>query len=205
MRHPLAQDYSWLAQDYPQLNEDYCISYLKGVPPEEALRRIGAVPDRIRPFPVADALEEQADNGDAEPLTAHAVQKGEWTVLVEPSGCQGIDPSVAERASAGTEMVAVWALNANAETAFLYAVEGTTRVHFEPLRPQEDLGASNPLDADMRAVGLDPEQGPDLNTTAPDRAALALAERITGVRLESADLSGEPLGAELAAAAGPES
>ncbi|TQN32436.1 hypothetical protein FHX37_2395 [Haloactinospora alba] len=145
---------------------------------------------------MADALEEQAANGDHDPLTAHAVRKGEWTVLVEPSGWQGTTPSVAERASAGTEMVAVWALNANAEGAFLYAVDGTTRVCFDPLRPQDGLGASNPLDADMRAVGLDPERGRESGAD-PAGAALALAERITGVRLESADLGGEPLGAEL--------
>ncbi|KUP96041.1 DUF6461 domain-containing protein [Thermobifida cellulosilytica] len=190
-----ARDYAWLEESQPDLAEAYCLSYVRGLSKTEALCRLGADERALRSLPIAEAVEACLCAEEEPPLTAHALTLDGWTVIVEPTGCSCTRPQVYRRLSAGTELVCVRVVMGY-RYEFRWVVDGVLRLVFDARLPDQ-RGGSDPdcLAEDMRALGLTGETGPDESELAP--ALLALAGRVTGVRLRPEHLSGPLLGAEL--------
>jgi hypothetical protein len=121
-----------------------------------------------------DEAQDQHDFG----RIAYAVQVADldgWTVLVEPNGYAAATPDVVAGLSRGGTAVSVF-WNANAHTGFVLAREGDVVRSFDPLL--FELGP--------RGEPLPEEHGLPFGRPGAGlaRAALTLAERLTGVRVE---------------------
>jgi hypothetical protein len=175
-----------------QLGETFCLTYLKGVDPTAALRRLGGCPDTIR----ARTAGEPAGQSP----TAVALDLGTWSVVIEPGGMLGAGHALLEAASRGTAAVSVLRHDAGA-AHFGYAVDGTTITAFDPGYPAEETSwGEDPrlLRPLMDALGLRPpsDEGESGWQDAEARA-IVLAQRITGVRLPEQPLSAARVSAEL--------
>ncbi|GAB3205341.1 hypothetical protein GCM10027294_03320 [Marinactinospora endophytica] len=195
MSAALARDYAWLQETQPDLAEAYCLSYVKGVGKAEALCRLGADERRLRSLPIAEAVEAGLCCEGAPPMTAHALQVNGWTLLVEPTGCRATRPERYRALSAGTELVSVRVVMEH-RYEFRWVADGVLRTFFDVRFPDARKGTEpDALLAEMTAVGIDT----DAEAVHPDpgAAALALAERVTGVRVRPSHFAGPLLGAEL--------
>ncbi|MEU8271760.1 DUF6461 domain-containing protein [Sphaerisporangium sp. NPDC049002] len=70
-------DIAWLV-DEEELGDLWCLTFVRGLDETEALRRMGAKEDSIRPL----TYEALMDEGLFED-TALAGRRGDWTVLIE--------------------------------------------------------------------------------------------------------------------------
>lgn len=175
-----------------QLGEIFCLTYLKGVGPAEALRRLGGLPDTVRERP-AEELSEQRESFDAGfPELAAALDLGGWSVVIEPEGFLGADHALLEAASRGTAAVSVLRHD-YASAHFGYAVDGTTVTAFDPGYPAvETIWGSEPgmLRHLMDALGLrTPSDESELTWLDAEARAIVLAQRITGARLPDRPLA----------------
>jgi hypothetical protein len=175
---------------------DFCVTLVRGLDEAEVLRRFGGERSRPRTLTVAQVGEL------AEPLPARYQQlvlvttADGWSLAVEDNGFEGWRPEVLRALSRGTQAVSVF--DNGSEGYFSYAADGALLVQFELLFPQRRWGSQpDLLLQQMRAVGLDPDrqEPPDAEL---DTAALALAERVTGVHLDPSLLDGPLLVAEIA-------
>ncbi|MDA8372313.1 MAG: DUF6461 domain-containing protein [Nocardiopsaceae bacterium] len=188
-----ARDYAWLRETQPDLAEAYCLSYIRGLSKAEALGRLGVDERRLRCLPIAEAVEAGLSAEGSPPMTVHALSLNGWTVLVEPTGCRTTRPENYRSLSAETELVSVRVL-AEHRYEFRWVIDGVLQTFFDVCSPHVRRGTRpDALNEEMRAVGLDG----DAADTDPGAAALALAERVTGVRLRPSHLAGPLLGAEL--------
>jgi hypothetical protein len=73
-------DVAWLAED-DQLGDLWCLTFVRGVSEVQALRRLGADQESIRPL----TYDELIDDG-LFPETVLVGRVGDWTVLIEESG-----------------------------------------------------------------------------------------------------------------------
>ncbi|GAA1991377.1 hypothetical protein GCM10009799_16570 [Nocardiopsis rhodophaea] len=190
-------DYAWLRETQPDLAEAYCLSYVRGLTKAEALGRLGVAERRLRCLPIAEAVEAGLSAEGVPPLTVHALSVHGWTVVVEPTGCRVTRPECYRQLSAETELVSVRVLM-DQRFEFRWVVDGVLQTFFDAANPSVRRGTRpDALEDQMRALGLTDEADlPD-----PGAALLALAERVTGVRLRPEHLDGPLLGAELDAPA----
>ncbi|GAA2213057.1 hypothetical protein GCM10009850_085190 [Nonomuraea monospora] len=184
---------------YETLGEIYCVSFVRDLSPEEALRRFGVDEDTMEEvaFDELDLRAGESMRDDAAGFIG-AARVGDWTVVVEPGGWEiAVVEDIYTRLSRGTEVVSV-CRHDYAQNTFAYIADGTPVVQFDPMFPEERSGS----DADrfvvkMREIGLDPEHdidGPGIDQ--PMEGSFALASGITGLPL-STDLRGlRFLGAE---------
>jgi hypothetical protein len=145
-----------------RLGDLFCLTYVKGASPAEALRLVSAGPD------------------------ATVVPVGAWSAVVEPGTDRGTDHDLLEAASRGTEAVVVVRDDARSPH-FGYAKDGVTVTAFDPSYPAEetmwgsDTELLRPL---MRALGI---RRPDDENDEPwqhaEAKAIVLAQRITGQRV----------------------
>lgn len=167
-------DLAW-ADAYPgqgqTLGEIFCLTFIRGIDPAEALRRLGALPDTVAPRTWSDigALH----NFDAGyPEMASALPLGTWTVVFEPNGFNG--SHLTTTLSRGTEAVSVLRHD-YASPAFTYAVNGELITHFDPTSPDYRYGTDpDRLLTQMHEAGFTTEDG---DTTR----SLRLTEQLTGV------------------------
>ncbi|MEV0422609.1 DUF6461 domain-containing protein [Streptosporangium canum] len=163
------EEFRWLS-DCEELQEIYCVSFVRGLAPEEVLRR----------FSVDGSAMEECD-----PIDCIGTAKiGDWTLVVEPGGWQlAVDPEIQARVGQGTEIVSV-SRHDYASDIFAYIVDGEPVVQFEPVLPDDRSGTDpDRLIEEMRKVGLDPDHdidGPLIESTI--ERSFALASRITGLR-----------------------
>jgi Family of unknown function (DUF6461) len=189
-----AADYAWFNDHW--LGEAFCITLVRGLGEAEVLRRFGGERSQARTLTVAEAGELSGSLQAGYPQLVLVATADGWSVAVEANGFQGWRPEVLRALSRGGQAVSV--LDNSMEAYFSYAADGRLLVQFELLVPRRRWG-SRPdlLLAQMRAVGLDPDRdqppGGERNT-----AALALAERVTGVHLDPEVLEGPLLVAEIA-------
>jgi hypothetical protein len=184
---PTAADYAWLKDHW--LREAFCITLVRGLDEVEVLRRFGGEHSQPRPLTAGEAGELSGSFQAGYPQLVLVARAGGWAVAVEDNGWEGSRPEVLRALSAGTQAVSVYR-NVNALGYFSDAADGEVLVRFELLFPQRRWG-SRPdlLLGQMRAVGLDPDwQEPPYGEV--DTAALALAERVTGVHLDPRMLGG---------------
>ncbi|MFG1686811.1 DUF6461 domain-containing protein [Nonomuraea sp. NPDC049269] len=169
-----ADDYGWFDDHDESLAMAFCITFVRGLTPQEAFDRLGITAD-----PEAD-IENLLDEGV---VAASAVEGG--AILIEPNGFAGIQESVTKPLSAGTVIASVF-LNVNADQHFVYAADGQVVTRFEPDCPgsrsgtDEDRLLAHMVELDMPIEDVDDD---DEDWGDPIHTAFALAERVTGVRL----------------------
>ncbi|MFC7330627.1 DUF6461 domain-containing protein [Marinactinospora rubrisoli] len=192
-----ARDYAWLQEAQPDLAEAYCLSYVRGLSKTEALRRLGADDRDMRCLPIAEAVEADLCSQFAPPCTAHVLSLAGWALVIEPTGCRAARPDVYRTLSAETEMVSVRVVMEH-RYEFRWVIDGVLQTCFDARSPEIRRGTRpDALVEHMTAVGVlpappEPGDGPE-----PGAAVLAIADRVTGVRVRPAHLTGPLLGAEL--------
>jgi Family of unknown function (DUF6461) len=194
MAEAAAAGYAWFADHW--LRQAFCFSLVRGLDEAEVLRRLGGERSQPRTHTLGEAAELSGSFHAGYPKLVLAAKVGSWVVAVEDNGWEGTRPEVLRVLSRGTRAVSVYR-NVNAHGRFSYAVDGTVLVGFEPLFPQRRWGSQpDLLLGPMRAVALDPDWAqPPYGRV--DLAALALAERLTGVHLDAAILDGPLVTAEV--------
>jgi hypothetical protein len=190
-----AADYAWFNDHW--LRQAFCITLVRGLDEGEVLRRFGGERSQPRTLTAGEAGELSGSFHAGYPQIILATRSAGWAVAMEDNGWEGSRPEVLRALSRGTQAVSVYR-NVNALGYFSDAVDGEVRVQFELLFPQRRWGSQpDLLLPQMRGVGLDPDwQEPPYGEV--DTAALALAERVTGVHLDLSMLDGSLLAAEIA-------
>ncbi|MEV0564907.1 DUF6461 domain-containing protein [Dactylosporangium sp. NPDC050588] len=179
------------------LGEIFCLTFARGVGASEALRRFGAYPDTFADLSREQMHERQTSFDLGYPRIAGAVVFGDWTVVLEPTGFQGVGPVLAE-VSRGTAAVGVLR-HEYAESRFVYAVDGTEMTAFLPGWMDRVWGADPQLlCGELHAVGLDPVAADNDGWGPRDAVARAvlLAASITGVMPSVQKMSGPMLSAQ---------
>ncbi|WP_214415350.1 DUF6461 domain-containing protein [Sphaerisporangium fuscum] len=178
-------DIAWLVEE-EELGDLWCLTYVKGLDEAEALRRMGAEADSVRPL-TYEALMDEGLFQD----TALAARLDEWTVLIEVYGWQATESAVLRALSAGTEVVSVLRHDYYANE-FAYAVDGELVTCFNYMHPTQRYGSDPDRLVDvMREVGFDPgREGDRTEDDKPIDRALRLAARLTGVVLTQEVLGG---------------
>jgi hypothetical protein len=191
-----AADYAWFNDHW--LRQAFCITLVRGLDEVEVLRRFGGERSQPRALTVGEAGELSGSLQAGYPQIVLVARAGGWVVAVEDNGWEGWRPEVLRALSRGTQAVSVYR-NVDALGYFSDAVDGALLVQFELLFPQRRWGSQpDLLLPQMRAVGLDPNwHEPPYGQV--DTAALALAERVTGVHLDPRMLEGPLPAAEIAA------
>ncbi|MFJ1805753.1 MULTISPECIES: DUF6461 domain-containing protein [unclassified Streptomyces] len=193
MTSATAADYGWIRSSSSLfaygLQVGYTLTMVRGVSPSELFRIVSAEP-RGACEGLGEFIEEQQeflDGYEAWPdaflagaFTAQG-EGGEWTLAVEFGGDLGTRPRFMEALSAGTRAVSHSSNGGKPMDFFNWYEDGELRTTFE--WPADRTGSTpDELNAVMTEVGLNPsgDQDPDVDTKA---AVLALAERLTGVRV----------------------
>jgi hypothetical protein len=197
-----AADYQWFADRPYGLAEAYCLTLVRGLTPAGFLGRVGARPGP-RYAGLGPMFEPSMDvGGDGTELligvTPVPGMGGEWALRAEVNGYLGATVEVLRALSAGTVAVSVYR-NFNATNRFYWAEDGDLRLDFTPAEPRyRDGSTPDAVLGLMRQVGfdLDDEDG---MLEGSDEAALALAERLTGVRLTAEVLEGATFESGIAA------
>lgn len=181
-----AADYAWF-ETGSRLSEGHCLTWVKGLPPETVAKRLGARILGRHVWP-ENGWHELPDRASGEFVLA-ITQTAGWALVVEDGGSFVIGDEVLGKLSEDTRLVANY-VNVTAEGRFVLAENGVVQVAFAPRIADEREGAQpDRLLADMQAAGLNPSgEGPDSDDPAYRdvryaEAALALTERVTGVKL----------------------
>ncbi|MGW2145842.1 DUF6461 domain-containing protein [Nonomuraea bangladeshensis] len=174
---------------YETLGEIYCVSFVRDLPPEEALRRFGVDEETMEEgvtFGEVDLRSAESMRDDSAGYIG-AARVGDWTVVIEPGGWRmAVDDTIYTRVSRGTAVVSV-CCHEYAEDTFAYIVDGTRVVSFDPMFPEERSGSDpDRFVMKMHEVGLDPDHdidGPGIDY--PMESSFALASSITGLSLST--------------------
>ena len=152
-----------------------CLTFVEGMSPAEVEVRLGADPASRR----STTFDQAADEQDfvAERFAVQIGTLDGWTVLVEPNGyiCSQ-DAVLAGLSTAGRAVMVFW--NVNLDCRFGYARDGGLARVFDPVLGTSEVGAPLPEE-----TGSQDEQ--------PIRAALALAEALTGAHVTEVWLLGD--------------
>lgn len=167
--------YSWI-EDWQGIGT--CIALVKDVSAEEALARLVTKPKT----PVGPVEQVRAwAEGHQYPAYGNSVEAttvGDWAVIVEINGYQATLDEPLARLSKGTRAAVVY-WNVNALMGFYWSVDGTQVRYFDPLLYDNPGWLGSPLPQ---------EEGLTFGLGHPRTAAMACAERLTGVRLARAFL-----------------
>lgn len=179
---------------WDELGEIYCLTFIRGVDGQEALRRMGGLADTVATRTWADLGE--LHNFDAGyPMVAGALPLAGWTVVFEPNGFEGAH--LTAEVSRGTEAVAVLRHD-YASPTFSYAVAGEVVTEFDPTFPAYRHGTGpDRLAGHMHEVGFPLSEDEDSYFSDAISRALSLTERITGVLPAFEALTGPLLSAHL--------
>ncbi|WP_329373323.1 DUF6461 domain-containing protein [Streptomyces sp. NBC_00669] len=190
-----AQDYAWIHSSPlfgHALECGYSLALVRGVPPEEVLRVMGAEPQGTcagveELIQLQDELCDQLDYSDSSFLAgAFTVpgEDGDWTLVWELArGGTGIQPRFMKALSAGGRAVEHSRNGGKPINGFSWYEDGELRTTFEgpTFRSGSTPDALLPM---MREVGCDLRDEDRRSGGTDDKAAvLALTERLTGVRL----------------------
>ncbi|MGJ6964370.1 DUF6461 domain-containing protein [Streptosporangium sp. G11] len=164
-------DYAWFIEEYMSGDHFLGVTFVRGLSPEEALRRVGATPGDIsREW----AIEAYAADGGTVLLDYHCYE-------------------MPEALSRGTETARL-VTGTTMDEEFVHSVDGVVAARFEPYFPVDREGGDpDRLLAHMRDLGmpLDGEELPDARTTRD--LALVLAARATAVSLTPAHHAVPPI------------
>ncbi|MER7246296.1 DUF6461 domain-containing protein [Kribbella sp. NPDC000426] len=185
-----AQDYGWFAGT--PLDYGYCVTLVRGLDCDEALRRIGG--EQLERRAGLAAFSDFAQRNfpwagrDDQRHAIGAVPLDGWTLLLEWNGFLGVTKRILEPLSAGTQVVSHHK-NVDGEDRFCWMVDGVMRLSFEPFLADRRSGTDPDGLIDVMAqVGYDlrplEERDPSMRTGA----TFALAEHLTGVRVTQESL-----------------
>ncbi|GAA3031948.1 DUF6461 domain-containing protein [Streptosporangium longisporum] len=187
--------------EHEVLDEIYCVSFVRGLAPEEVLRRFG-VDESTMEEVTSDELGERSAEGMSDDAAGYvgAVKVGDWTLVIEPGGWKlAVDSEVMARVGRGTEVVSV-CCHTYASDTFAYIVDGEPVVWFDPMLPDARSGSDpDRFVKEMREVGLGPEydiEDDGSHIDLPMERSFALAGRITGLPFSPEMLELRFLGAE---------
>lgn len=185
-------DYSWFSRErFPELADSYCLTYVRGLTPEELVTRLGVrVEDCSRM--TLDELIWYSGFNFHEQQSFGAVSVGDWVLMVEANGSLGVTEEVILPLSAGTRLVSHSYLEVKGMDYFHWVDNGKIRfehAHQEGyshwiedgemrlLLPYEENYSEEMPDelAETleRISGADPHEGP----------AFVLAESLTGITM----------------------
>ncbi|MEU8382453.1 DUF6461 domain-containing protein [Streptosporangium sp. NPDC048865] len=163
--------YAWFVETYEKESDLVGVTFVRGLSPEEVLRRIGAVPGDISREWVVEAYA--ADGG---------------AVLVDYH-CYKPPPAL----SRGTE-TANLVTGVTVDEDFAYSVDGVVVTGFAPFFPGDREGSDpDRLLAHMRDLGMPLEEEEFRDTRTPTLLAVALAARATGVSFTPAHHAVPPI------------
>ncbi|MBB4743567.1 hypothetical protein BJY16_007026 [Actinoplanes octamycinicus] len=159
--------------------EAFCLTFVRGLDDAALISAFGGDPAAI----MSQAALAQVLDGfpyGQEPATLVVAALGDWRIGIEINGCQGNRSEVLRRAAAAGDGVALSVYrNVNGRSEFSYVRDDRIQVVIDHLRPERRTG-ENPELLDEHLDGLPFGYEDDV---IPEAAGLALAERITGVRL----------------------
>lgn len=159
--------------------EAFCLTFVRGLDESALISAFGGNPATVMsPADLAHALDGFR-HGD-EPATLLAATVGDWRVGIEINGAQGCRPEVLRRAAASGDGTALSVFrDVQGRSEFTYVTGDRTQVVIDQIRPERRSG-SDPQVLDALIAGLPFGHQGDI---IPEAAGLALAERLTGVRL----------------------
>ncbi|MFE2537506.1 DUF6461 domain-containing protein [Streptomyces sp. NPDC059371] len=193
MTSATAADYGWIRSSSSLfaygLEVGYTLTLVRGVSPSELFRIVGAEPrgvcQGLSEFIEAqqEFLDEYEEWPEAFLAGAFTVpgEGADWTLALEFGGDLGTRPRLMEALSAGTRAVSHSSNGGKPMDFFHWYEEGQLRTTFE--WPANRTGSTpDELNGVMMEVGLNPsgDEHPAVDRKA---AVLALAERLTGVRV----------------------
>ncbi|MEU6743022.1 DUF6461 domain-containing protein [Streptosporangium sandarakinum] len=194
------EEFRWLS-GREDLGEIYCVSFVRGLSPDEVLRRFGVDESTMEEGVTFEELDERSAESMMDDAAGYigAAKIGDWTLVIEPGGWKiAVDPDTYGPVSRGTEVVSV-CRHDYASDSFAYIVDGEPVVWFDPMLPDARSGNdSDRFVKEMREVGLDPEHDidDDPRIDAPIGRSFALAGKITGLPFSPEMLELRFLGAE---------
>ncbi|MGC0397760.1 hypothetical protein RKD27_000404 [Streptomyces sp. SAI-126] len=108
-----------------------CVTFTRGLDPEEVFARYGADPEQARPLDADEASDlPSGDSGDGTVSLLRSGRLGDWTFCVEEDGAVGSWTEVLTRLSRGTETYNV--LTTEGLDVFQYWRDGECVENFEP-------------------------------------------------------------------------
>lgn len=176
MSEELIEHYRTLLANGPGPAEAVCLTYATGCAEDAIIRAFGGDPSTAEDATIAEAQAWAMSFHYSEvPCFALIGDFGDWWIAVEPNGFQGSRPEVLRGASAAGRALSVY-WNVNADNAFNYAVAGRRLLTFDMMFPEDRHGsAPDALEVEISRLPFDDDWC---------AAGLALAERISGVRLD---------------------
>ncbi|MFF3444586.1 DUF6461 domain-containing protein [Streptosporangium sp. NPDC002721] len=194
-----SDDYSWFSRErFPELANAYCLTYVRGLTPEEVVTRLGVRGEDCSQMTLDELIWYSGLNFH-EQQSFGAVAVGDWTLLVEVNGLLGTTEEVILPLSAGTRLVSQFYLEVKGMDYFHWVDDGKIRFEFayqegyshwvedgemRLLFPDEENYSKEMPDelAETldRISGADPHEGP----------AFVLAESLTGITMTPQLLEG---------------
>ncbi|MGN9786822.1 DUF6461 domain-containing protein [Nonomuraea sp. ZG12] len=180
MTQPTIQDYLWWEEFRSSLDiSGFCFTLVAGLQPAEVLERLAVKSDA--PLQAEGYIEVGPAEGGS--------------VIVEPAGYMGIMRDAVRLLSTATVLASVHN-NVEQHARFIYAADGKVITGLDPMFPDEPRWGTEPdrLLPHLEDLGLVDEFDKDEESQeAGERfveAALALAERCTGIRLTPEQVRG---------------
>lgn len=174
------QQFAWLGES--PIQEAACLTFVRGSDPRQVAASFGAVVGNARTLDFDEFCEEAFAHHDRHPVIG-VRRIGDWVLVVEDNGYQGVRPEVLRRVSARSEALSVF-WNAQGCTRFSHAVDAEVHTSFEAIMPDYRDGVRPDALEEVRC-------GLPWCTNGVDNASLmlALSARITGQALTPESLT----------------
>ncbi|MFC4590632.1 DUF6461 domain-containing protein [Sphaerisporangium corydalis] len=118
------------------MTHSLCLTWCDGLDSEEALLRIGGLPQTISRRSLPETVTAAHDALPQYSGSALTGKLGQWNLIVEPNGFQGSRlPVLADLSSDGQAMSVFWNVNGDAQIA--YAERGRIIAVIDPFDPEE--------------------------------------------------------------------
>ncbi|WP_432862196.1 DUF6461 domain-containing protein [Microbispora rosea] len=118
----IPDDYSWFSPErFPGLADAYCITYVRGLTPEELMTRLGVRTEDCSRVTLDELIRWR---------TLGAVAVGDWVLLVEANGGLGVTEEIIMPLSAGTRLVSHFYLDVDSMDYFYWIDDGKIRFEF---------------------------------------------------------------------------
>lgn len=179
-----ADDYRWFYKRFNLLTMAFNLTLIKNTTAEQALAYFGA--DHELELVGAEELSQRCYHVATNDRSLVGVAPiGDWALVVEPSGLRANYSARARMIEAGATAVAHFK-NVDSVSSFYWLVDGVERFRFDPIYVRDRSGpALAEIEVMLTELGyiLEPEDEDDYFDQQTE-AAFALAERLSGVRID---------------------
>ncbi|MDI2028623.1 DUF6461 domain-containing protein [Saccharopolyspora sp. TS4A08] len=170
---------AWIGRS--TIQDAACLTLVRDSDLGRVAASFGAVTSHGRSLDIDEFCEEAFAYQEKHPMIALRTV-GEWTLVVEDSGGQGVRPEVLRRVARPEAVSCYW--DEDVRTRFVHAVDGVVQTSFEAVLPEYREGAE-PDGLEEHREHLPWSDG------SPVQLMLALAGRITGEVPSEEWLTGE--------------